>query len=281
LAAPWAAWATGYGATGSVDGDGNSHRLDETIGGGAIGLDGRVAPGLMVGLGLGYASTSLGVNDGGGQGDVDAVQAGLYASWAGGDGFYADGAVGYAHGSNSLSRDVSLPGLPGTAKGSAGANQFLAAAEVGDAQAVAPATVVTPFLRLDAATFSQNGLTESGGGAADLAVERVTASSVQSLAGARLDHTLVVGGTLLAGQLELGWAHEYVNPDRTVTASFAAAPGSSFTVDGAKPARDAARVGAGVAAAVTADASLYLRYEGDLSGSGTTHAVTGGLRLTW
>jgi hypothetical protein len=32
---------------------------------------------------------------------------------------------------------------------------------------------------------------------------------------------------------------------------------------------------------VAADASLYLRYEGDLSGSGTTHAVTDGVRVTW
>jgi outer membrane autotransporter protein len=117
VAAPWSAWASGFGATGSVDGDGNSHRLDETIAGGAVGLDGRVAPGLLVGVGLGYASTALGVNDGGGQGDVDAVQAGLYASWAGGDGFYADGVLGYAHGSNSLSRNCQPAGAAGDGQG--------------------------------------------------------------------------------------------------------------------------------------------------------------------
>ena len=44
----------------------------------------------------------------------------------------------------------------------------------------------------------------------------------------------------LAVQFRLGWAHEYADTSRPVTAALAGAPSQYFTVVGAQPQRDAA-----------------------------------------
>jgi outer membrane autotransporter protein len=49
----------------------------------------------------------------------------------------------------------------------------------------------------------------------------------------------------------------------------------------AQPLRDRALVGAGVSSKLDAQASVYLRYDGDINGHDDAHAVTGGVRFTW
>ena len=82
-------------------------------------------------------------------------------------------------------------------------------------------------------------------------------------------------------QIRLGWAHEYADTTRPVTASFAGAPGANFTVFGAAPQRDGAAFSLAANTVVAPGTSLYVRYDGE-TGSGTTnHVLNGGLRLTW
>jgi outer membrane autotransporter protein len=77
------------------------------------------------------------------------------------------------------------------------------------------------------------------------------------------------------------WAHEVTSDDRLVSAQFADAPGSGFVVSGARPKRDAALVGIGVATPLIRRISLYVRYDGDINGSDNAHGVSGGMRVTW
>ena len=68
---------------------------------------------------------------------------------------------------------------------------------------------------------------------------------------------------------------------RPITAAFAGAPAAAFTVYGATPQRDAAVIGFSARTAVSDNASVYLRYDGDI-GSGTdNHAFNLGLRFSW
>ena len=85
----------------------------------------------------------------------------------------------------------------------------------------------------------------------------------------------------LALQFRLGWAHEYADTSRPVTASFAGAPGIGYTVYGAAPQRDAAVIGLAANTAVTSSASLYLRYDGEIGAGTDSHVLSAGFRMTW
>jgi outer membrane autotransporter protein len=117
-------------------------------------------------------------------------------------------------------------------------------------------------------------------------VDSQTTTSVRSILGVQLDHTIHLGfnrlpTTPIALLARLGWAHEYADTTRPMTASFAGAPGAGFTVDGAQMARDSAVVALGATARLTERLSFLLRYDGDVNGSDNAHAVTGKLSWTW
>ena len=100
--------------------------------------------------------------------------------------------------------------------------------------------------------------------------------------GAELAGTIDAGWRdKLALQFRLGWAHEYADTSRPVTASFAGAPGAAFTVFGAAPLRDAATIGLAANTNIAERTSLYFRYDGEVGTGSDSHRFTGGLRMSW
>ena len=78
-----------------------------------------------------------------------------------------------------------------------------------------------------------------------------------------------------------GWQHEFAATRRPITAAFADAPGNSFTVFGATPARDSAVVAFQAMTTVSAATQVYLRYDGGVGGGTDNHALNVGLRMSW
>ena len=66
-----------------------------------------------------------------------------------------------------------------------------------------------------------------------------------------------------------------------MTAVFAGAPTNPFTVYGATPSRDAAVVGFQARTAVSEQAQLYLRYDGEISSGSDNHTLNAGVGLVW
>ena len=277
---PWGVWASGYAQSGKLGGDGNTHRLTETLGGGMVGADYKVLPSLRVGLGLGYGGTSFSLDDGNGRAEVDHTQLALYANYTMGAA-YLDGTIGLAYGDGTTRRNVSLPGLPATASGHVTDTQVLGSLEAGYGLGLGQATKLTPFAGLSFDAVDQNGFNETGAGALDLQVRKQSQSSVRSTLGARLEAGLPFGGTIVTTDLSAGWAHEFAPVGRGTLAAFAGAPGAGFQVAGARVPGDSAVVGAGLATALFAGTSVYVRYDGDLGGANTTHAVTAGFKFSW
>ena len=274
------AWMSALGGAGSVLGDGNAGTLTYSLGGVAVGADYRPDPRVLLGASIGYGAGSQWVNGFDTRGTTDAFSASLYASFVT-DGFYADGILGYANAANRLTRSIVLPGLATrTASGQTSANQFLGQLESGfriELAALAPGLSLTPFARLQGATTNQPGFAESGAGSLNLLVTSQATNSLRSTLGADLAATL--GPIDFA--LRLGWLHEYADTSRPLTASFAGAPGFSYTVLGAAPRRDSAVLGFAANAKLASTTRLYLRYEGEIGGGTDNHALTLGLRLSW
>ena len=282
---PFSVWGGVLGGTGSMVGDNNASGVTYMQGGAAAGIDYRIDPRFLVGLGAGYSSGSLWVNNFQGKGWNNAVTASVYASFTQ-NGFYADALAGFGYANNQMQRQIVIPNLnPRVATGSAGANQYLGQVELGyqvPIYATAQATL-TPFGRLQAINVTQNGFTEGGANSLDLNVQQQATNALRSTLGAQLDGGIPLGGEQgrLALALRLGWQHEFAYTGRPMTASFAGAPQAFFTVYGASAPRDAAVIGLQADSRVADGLQLYLRYDGELATGNDNHALTAGLRFNW
>jgi autotransporter-associated beta strand protein/T5SS/PEP-CTERM-associated repeat protein len=280
---PWSVWASAIGGLGSVAGNGNSSTLTYNFGGAAAGIDYRLDPRFLVGLGAGYAAGNQWVDSFMGRGWTDTVSVIGYGSFTQG-GFYADALAGYAYSGNQMQRQIQFPGLQRTANGSTGANQFLGQIETGYRIGLyAPAAAsITPFARLQGSTVTQNAFSEWGAGSIGLNVAQQTTNSLRTVFGADLAGVIPLSSERsLALDLRLGWLHEYADTGRPITAAFAGAPSNAFTVYGATPQRDAAVIGFSAGTTIAEATRLYLRYDGEISTGASNHTLNLGLRISW
>ena len=199
------------------------------------------------------------------------------------DRVYVDGMLGYAYDDDRLTRSIAFPGFNGgIARATTHGNQFLSSLETGRRYDLPDKFVATPFVGLQATTLDQASFTETGAGALNLAVGGQSTSSVRTQLGSRLSRDVQLDESHVVNiGVKVGWAHELSDTSSTTTASFAGAPGASFSVQGAQRGRDSALVGIGAATKLDQLSSVYLRYDGDLDGRDNAHAVIGGVRLTW
>ena len=192
---PLSAWMSALGGLGSVLGDSNASTLTYNFGGAAAGLDYRLDPRFLVGIGAGYTHGTQWVNTFLGQGWSDSVSVAAYGSFTQSD-FYLDALAGYAYFNNQLQRQILIPGLQQrTASGSTGANQFLGQAEGGYKVGLyAPAAAtITPFGRLQLSSVTQNAFSESGAQSLSLNVAQQTTNSLRTTLGADLASSIGLG----------------------------------------------------------------------------------------
>ncbi|WP_421998886.1 autotransporter outer membrane beta-barrel domain-containing protein [Reyranella sp.] len=280
----WSAWGGAVGGTGTIAGSNNAGTFTYSVGGFAGGLDRKFTENFLAGVTVGYQTGGQWTGGLAGRSVTDTVLAGLYGSFTQGP-VYVDALAAYAYNSNQMWRSIGIPGLqPRTAYGKTGANQFLGQIEGGYRFELGGAAsyYVTPFALLQGSTASQNAFTETGAQSLNLSVAQQTSGSLRTIFGAQLGADLDVGlRSRIASQLRLGWSHDYADTGRPVTASFAGAPATPFTVLGASPTRDAAVIGFSASTDIAEALGVYVRYEGTIGGQDSSHALIAGLRMTW
>ena len=116
--------------------------------------------------------------------------------------------------------------------------------------------------------FPNGASTQSGStGVFALNYQPQYTASLPTFLGAQLDGQTEINGRPLKAWLRAAWVHEFMT-SRSVTAGFTVLPGSSFVVDGARAASDAARLDLGVRYAVGSQTSLYANANVELSDRG-------------
>jgi outer membrane autotransporter protein len=180
-----------------------------------------------------------------------------------------------------MKRQILIPGLAArTAQGSTTADQFFGLLEGGYRIALddGPANAaLTPFARLQGSTTTQAAFSETGADSLDLGVAQQTTNSLRTVLGGQLSGDIAKVNL----RLQLGWSHEFADPSRPVTASFAGAPAITFTTLGAATPRDGATVGLMATARLAESISFYARYDGELQGGTTSNVFFAGLRIVW
>jgi len=285
----WSAWGSAFGGAQWLNSDPGTAApaAQQSIGGGAFGGDYRVGPQTVLGVALGLSDNNYSVGATGANGRATGFHAGLYGmhDW---NGFYANGALAYSRFDGNATRPIAGIGTTETAKSSAISSQFAARLEVGRPFEFSdqPGTrlAVTPFAAFQPVflwtpAVSESSVTATGQpGVFALNYQAQNTTSLPTFLGAQFDASTQLGGRPFSAWLRAAWVHEF-NTYRGVTAGFAVLPGTSFAVDGAKAASDAARFDLGVKYDVGSQTSLFLNGSTELSWRGATLAGTAGLRI--
>jgi subtilase-type serine protease len=276
----WSLWASGYAESGHLNGDANAHRFNGGVSGMAAGLEYRVSESFRLGAAGGIGISHFNVAGGLGTGRMAYKQIAGTAGYDRGA-LYIDAMFGGAFGEGTTQRNIVLPGLVSSAAGHINSSQVMGSFEVGYGLSLEEAISMTPFARLETGSVDQDGFSETGAGTLNLAAPAQSAGSTESLLGARFGTGVPVGTMLVSADVTLGWRHQLGGRGRTGRLSFAGVAGTDFTIAGASLMGDAADVGAGLSTAISDTGAAWVHYDGDYAGSGTSHAITVGLRFSW
>ena len=290
-AANWSAWGSAFGGAQWLNADSGTAApsAQQAIGGGAFGGDYRVGPQTVLGVALGLSDNNYSVAATGASGRATGFHAGLYGThdW---NGFYANGALAYSRFDGNATRSIAGIGTTETAKSSAIANQFAARLEVGRpfefSEQPATRLAVTPFaafqpVLLWTPAVSESSVTATGQpGVFALNYQAQNTTSLPIFLGAQFDAGTELGGRPFSAWLRAAWVHEF-STSRAVNAGFAVLPGTSFAVDGAQAASNAARFDLGVKYDVGSQTSLFLNGSTELSWRGQSLAGTAGVRIVF
>jgi uncharacterized protein with beta-barrel porin domain len=282
IAAPAAlhSWGEAFGHFASIGGDGNAHGLSSSAGGAALGVDRLFADDLTAGIGLGYGHTDFALTGLTQQGALDQVALGAYGEKRWGM-LFLDGAAALGYDQGDSTRQIVLPGISRRATGGFDGFSGGALARFGARLALEPALRLEPSVSLIYSHVDHAATTETGAGAADLAVSGASEDKVQAVLGAKLTQRIELAQGTLLPELKVGWAHEFTDPRTQINESFAAIPGSGFTLTGAGTGRDLALLGTAVRYEATGRLSVYASYDLALGQRVTDHAVRAGVTFTW
>ncbi|MBX3578095.1 MAG: autotransporter domain-containing protein [Rhizobiaceae bacterium] len=278
FASRWKTWGGAYGGSGWTGGDARvgSHDTTARTWGLAGGIERAMGNGAL-GIALGGGSTSFDLAGGMGSGTLGSFNAGVYANQSFG-GFYVAAAGTYAYHDVSTTRAV-----PGdTLSGDFAAHSWSGRAEAGYRIGL-PAATVTPYAAYQAIHVRMPAYSETAAGlgvlALDYAASSVTATRAEF--GWRAEHTVAMGGDLsltLTGRA--AWA---INggTGRSATAMFPSLPGTSFTVNGAAPARHAALIDLGADLGLGSGLSLSTTLQGEFSRNVSSYGARGKISYRW
>ncbi len=261
-------WARGYGAVGTVAGDGNAAGYDFGAGGMLLGADGLVSREVFVGMLAGIGGVAVDLPERDSRAEATSYQLGLYGGAALGQVRLAFGAAVAAN-QVSVTRTPSFTGFSETLGADYSTTTAQLFGELGYAFELGD-VALTPFVR--AALIGQSGsrYSESGGDAALSGASGGIGLGVLS-AGLKAVRQFVVGdGLVLAARGSI--AVQRTTGDQPM-ATHGFAGGTPFTVSGASPGDTAVLLEAGLGGELAPGMNLDLGYQGQFGGAQSTHAV--------
>ncbi len=279
----WRVWASGFGGRSSLRGDAVVGSVDQKLNsyGGALGVDYQMGGNMLLGVALGGSSSAF--NAGNATGSATGIHIGAYTGFRV-QSFYGTASVAYANYANKTTRTVgAIGGVAGEQlEGSFTSEEVRTRLELGR-RIASDNFAVTPFTAIEIAHLHTKPFIEQASGGVGLFALSFNGQGVAStptFVGLKAEARLDLGGAILTPWVALAWRHEW-SANRSQTATLAALPGASFVIVGARPARDAAQVKAGVNLAMTQTVALFATFEGEFGAKNPVYAGKGGMKVAW
>jgi len=271
----WHFWMKGLGGFGSVDGDGNAGRADNHNGGIALGADTGFGEHATLGAAVSYVRSN-----------VDAVTANLgmdsyllstYAKWQRDNNYIKGTVAGGFHQTGSrrtVFEDSAAADYDSTTAGTS--------LEAGRNVALLDTATFTPYAGLQYLHLNRDGFTETGSNLANLKVREADEDSFRTLLGARLSQVVKAGwGVSIQPVLHAAWVRENADSFSRLSADFAAAPATAYSVNGPKLERNRAVVGADLVTRFSETAQLNVAYNAELAKSDNWHTLSATFEYRW
>ncbi|QDT05738.1 Extracellular serine protease precursor [Rubripirellula lacrimiformis] len=278
----WRGWMMGYGLGGSADSDGNAAGINYGLGGTTFGIQRSLNDNTQLGFFGGYIGSSVSADNmdqtvranGGNFGSYLTLSVGSHYGIAMGglqfDGYDSD-------------RTIQVGGLTRTASGKTDGWQGFAYGERGMNLNLSRSRVLQPFAGLQYVYARQNGFTETGAGAMNLAMSGVDTHSLRSNLGSRLQWQSWTSrrGWGITPEIRASWMHEFLDTTSVVNAQFAGVGGAGFSANGLDLGRDWAIVGGGFAARPGDRWELRADYDTQFNDRQVLHIGSGSVSYVW
>jgi outer membrane autotransporter protein len=263
-------WAQVVGNWQSFDGKNGSANVDQDVYGLYLGGDAAVGAGWRLGGLFGYANSNIHLNDRSSRASVDSYTLGLYTgnSWDAGPGrinFTLGG--GYTLHDIDTRRNVAIGGNQ-ELRSSYDAQTAQVFTELGYELPVAHHASVEPYLGLAYLNQHSDSFNEDGGSAA-LHGSSSTEDTTSTTLGLRGKMALDYRGKQVTLRAGAGWKHAFGNLTPVSDLAFIQGGGTSFNVEGAPIASNAAVVELGAEVPLGSNSTVGLSYGGQF-GEGNT-----------
>lgn len=230
-------WLDAYGLRGNMDdnarynwNDGGYTGFDFSTFGITLGYDRQVNDRVVAGLGMGYAKTNIDLDDNAGDGDIDSAMVSLYGEYRG-ERAYLDAILTYGQNNYDNKRNLTIGSIRRNAHSDHDGTVFSAWLGSGF-PFYRQHWQLEPFLELQYIHLDEDGFTESGAGDVNLEVDNDKTESLVSEAGIRAAYTVQQKTGKLITDMGVAWVHDFDIDNRVITASYAGAPSTAFSVKG-------------------------------------------------
>jgi outer membrane autotransporter protein len=197
-----------------------------------------------VGLGIGYARSTINANIFGSTTDSNTYQATAYIAHEQGP-WFLDGDLSFGWNDYSGDRNIVFPGVDRTAQSQYSGQDYTAFATTGY-HLLMQGFTVTPLASLQYTHVDLGSYSESGAGSIDLNVQAQHYDFLESGLGVKVARSFQVPAGSLVPELHFKWLHELINPSMQNSAAFAVAGSPSFTTPGLREAPNTLDVGTGL-----------------------------------
>jgi len=260
-------WTRGYGAAGTVAGDGNAAGFDFGSGGLLVGVDGLLSREVFLGVLAGIGGLAVDLPERDSRAEATSYQLGIYGGAALGEVRLAFGGAVAAN-EVSVTRSPNFTGFGETLDADYSTSTAQLFGELGYAFELGDFSL-TPFARVALIGQSGGSYSESGGDAALNGTSSDIGATLLT-AGIKVARQFVVGDGLVVAARGSVALQRSTGDQPMATHSFTG--GAPFTVSGAKPGDTALLLEAGLGTELAPGVHLDLGYQGQF-GSAQSHAV--------
>jgi uncharacterized protein with beta-barrel porin domain len=302
---PWArrthVWTQGYGFNTVLAGQAStgSAGVRATGSAGIVGLDHWITEHFVVGAAVAGGTSTYVVPDRATQGTVYSTNVAGYAAWSASHA-YVNAVLDFGSYGDNERRSAAIPGIAPPSLSGTPVPPIPGFAENLTAQYASHSTGgqietgwrmmgktfgLTPFAAMRVTSLQMDPYTETqtDGSASQIGLSYHSRDifSAPAFLGGQFDAATPVGYTgRLRAFVRLAWMHDFA-PYRSINASFISAPAYDFTILGATPPRDSARLDAGLNLEIGAHTAFFGSFSSDVAGRDTVYSGTGGVRVAW
>jgi uncharacterized protein YhjY with autotransporter beta-barrel domain len=272
-------WLDAFGQWGDQDGKAGFTGYDYFMRGATLGFDHRLMDNVMAGLSFGYSRADIDLDRNQGSGTVKSLFGSLYGSYFDKK-LYVDAIFSYGRNWYDNSRMITIGAISMRATSEHDAHLFSGYLGGGyyfdfNPWALGPYGSLQ-YIRLDEESFE-----EKGAGGISLRVDDRQTDALVSELGLRMVGRFKGKYGNFLPEVSLAWSHDFDIDDHVVKASFAGAPGASFSIDGQDVERNGLILGAGLTFIHKSGFSTSFRYKGEFRDGYKSNGVMGEIRFSF